>query len=101
MRLIDADALLKDLKDYRIYDANTYYGFNCAVDAIKEAPTVDAVPVVRCGDCKYFSGSDDKEGEATAIGNCRNESVRKFPCNANFFCAYGERREENNDGKAD
>ena len=46
MRLIDADSLM--------YEANSdgAYGY---VDAkqISEAPTIDAVPVVRCEDCKW------------------------------------------------
>ena len=44
MRLIDADALIKEA------NADGAYGY---VDAkqIADAPTVDAVPVVRCKDC--------------------------------------------------
>ena len=46
MRLIDADALKKSIKNM----PNDYYGDLCIGDAIKEidnAPTIDAVPVVR------------------------------------------------------
>ena len=44
MRLIDANALIKEA------NADGAYGY---VDAkqIADAPTVDAVPVVRCKDC--------------------------------------------------
>lgn len=53
-RLIDADALkLADFQDFSNADVFT------AIDA---APTVDAVPVVRCKDCIYatpfLDGSD-------------------------------------------
>lgn len=46
MRLIDADALPK------------YTGYALSADevatAVENAPTIDAVPVVRCKDCKYY-----------------------------------------------
>jgi hypothetical protein len=46
MRLIDADALLEKMK-------RTYRYFNIKFD-VEEAPTIDAVPVVRCKNCKQF-----------------------------------------------
>lgn len=53
MRLIDADAL--EVKYEFGYD---HYGILCVPyrdvnESIKKAKTVDAVPVVRCRDCKY------------------------------------------------
>ena len=48
MRLIDADALKKTIKNM----PNDYYGDLCVGDALKEidnAPTISAVPVVRGG----------------------------------------------------
>lgn len=42
-RLIDADALLKYKSDHETISTHLIYN----------APTVDAVPVVRCKDCKY------------------------------------------------
>ena len=57
---------------------------------IKEAPAVDAVPVVRCKDCKFrkstFSGADyfctvwDADESETAY------------VTETDFCSYGERR---------
>ena len=55
MRLIDADAL-----DYMrvqiIHRDGTVGGWNAVVMSltIKEAPTIDAVPVVRCKDCVHY-----------------------------------------------
>ena len=46
MRLIDADVLKEDLT--RFYDGEVV-----ARRLIDEQPTVDAVPVVRCKDCKH------------------------------------------------
>lgn len=71
MRLIDADALIKEAY------AEGAYGY---VDSkqIADAPTVDAVPVVRCKDCKYFK---------TRL--CENEDNYD-----DWFCADGERKYE-------
>ena len=71
MRPIDADALIKEA------NADGAYGY---VDALQIAiaPTVDAVPVVRCKDCKYFK---------TRL--CENEDSSD-----GWFCADGERKDE-------
>jgi hypothetical protein len=55
MRLIDGDALIKRL-DYCVSQGlggNIAFMFGHMVD---EAPTVDAVPVIRCKDCKWYYG---------------------------------------------
>ena len=69
-RLIDADAFLEKMKSTSRY-------FDVAFD-VEEMPTVDAVEVVRCKDCKHrYSDSwceyvDDDD---------------------NFYCARGERKD--------
>lgn len=65
VRLIDANELEKIVRDdIRIYDSNrTYNPFNQMkrdslvelAERIERAPTVDAVPVCRCGRCEYYS----------------------------------------------
>ena len=73
MRLIDADALM--------YEANSdgAYGY---VDAkqISEAPTVDAVPVVRCEKCVLH-------------GDCVTENAFLLVGIENPFCCVGKRKE--------
>lgn len=63
MRLIDADALMKVLdiaeecEECKHTDGifcGKYDQFSYACGAITNAPTVDAVEVVRCKDCKHF-----------------------------------------------
>ena len=49
--------------------------------AIDAQPTVDAVQVVRCKDCKYWNGETK--------GCVRNPCVE--PWRKNDFCSYGER----------
>lgn len=68
-RLIDADAIYKILESCEI-KKDTYgsllndwdHGYNCGIERaeseIECAPTIDAVPVIRCKDCKYYDGFD-------------------------------------------
>lgn len=60
-----------------------------AYDRIEAMPTIDAVPVVRCRECKHWSGRKDKPGEVTAIGYCDHPNHHIMPLNANWFCADG------------
>ena len=80
MRLIDADALIKEA-----YTEGAY-GY---VDAfqIASAPTVDAVPVVRCKDCIH--SYDDLCGLCCTCGPYVDCVVQP-----EFYCADGERKED-------
>ncbi len=81
-RLIDADALL-DRKFIR--DGNTIFCKKISAVDIDEAPTVDAVPVVRCKDCIH---RDD--------GSCpMDENYPWHDTKSDDYCSYGERRCEN------
>ena len=89
MRLIDADALIeehckgchKDIQD------------GCKTDPVcatlmwfEDAPTIDAVPVVRCKDCKHWHPDDDE-------GHCDNPDGLDNYARADDFCSYGERKD--------
>lgn len=50
---------------------------------IKEQPTVDAVPVVRCGECEHRKPPTDY---------C--EKLCKAYVPDDFYCKYGERKEK-------
>lgn len=60
------------------------------VDDIEDALAVDAVPVVRCKDCKHwgcYGGEDSHKGdcsELVGLESCMYEDD---------FCSYGERRD--------
>lgn len=66
MRLIDADAVAEAIKDEITEakgidaDPNFTAGLKLGLAYVNTAPTVDAVPVVRCKDCKRFA--PDKDG---------------------------------------
>ena len=78
MRLIDSDNLVPD-----ICDAEIEYGtkpVHFSANAIDLAPTVDAVPVVRCEKC-------------VAHGNCLAEHVFVSTGIENPYCCAGDRKE--------
>ena len=78
MRPIDADEL-KKLRDKYIRGE---IKFDDEYDLIDKCPTIDAVPVVRCKDCKYHD-----EGEYYIY--CWVLKT-KCPDDSEFFCKYGE-----------
>lgn len=82
MRPIDADSLIEDLellaKHEESFRQSVILG---VIHAVKARSTIDAVPVVRCKNCKYFE---------TQL--CENEDNYD-----NWFCADGERKDEANE----
>lgn len=96
MRLIDADTLFKFLKGQREKETGAYSkgrnnGINIAIGAIRNeqiCPTVDAVPVVRCKDCRYRH-----ELKVTGGVLCdHEEGLMSTKLKDTDFCPYGERR---------
>ena len=85
MRLIDADPLLEQMKRRKDYIGRP----SDPVCLVEDAPTVDAVPVVRCKDCIYGT---EMSGNIICHQPKHNEyetDIRSF----DWFCANGERRE--------
>ena len=88
MRLIDADLLSEAIYDNvpAPYEDASWAKENCLAE-IEAAQTIDAVPVVRCRECKY-RGTDDCifhiKGEPAD-----EELLLKLD---NDFCSYGEKR---------
>ena len=111
MRLIDADATIKYLREFRCKDCDRRKGMKngkirfcyeigeapcraCDIGDTTDyfldediSPTVDAVPVVRCKDCihyRYYGLSEETVSECK-IDHCENPD-------ADWFCADGERK---------
>ena len=87
MRLIDADKL-----DW------WYKGRNIR-RVIDDAPTVDAVPVVRCKDCKHLCVWNRKDLYAF----CPKTNIAFLPFDKDtraFFCSLGERKDGGDDRDA-
>ena len=92
-RLIDADAFLEKMKRTSRY-------FDAVFD-VEEMPTVDAVPVVRCRDCKYWGDEDGKlqNSDGVLFARCKVHNYlidgrhTGWCPTENDFCSYGERKE--------
>lgn len=80
MRLIDADALREFVEGlYTITWSHDYGGGikDACIDILNfivNAPTIDAVPVVRCKDCKWWDECDELD--------------------ENGYCHHGERKDD-------
>ena len=86
-RLIDADALYRKVKmETNPYGKPTidYDSGVKVLEWIDKAPTIDAVPVVRCKDCKWLYDEMDDYC-------CRSHRGLVRICE-NSFCSYGERK---------
>ena len=86
MRLIDVDALGVGRCSKDILPAAYCAGWNGLIGLIEKAPTIDAVPVVRCRECKWWQEDDD-------IGHCDNPDGLDNYAKPEDFCSYGERKE--------
>mgnify|MGYP006874779584 CR=1 FL=1 len=93
MRMIDADALLKSAG---IFEA-TMGARGCGksilhlakawlFNEVNKAPTIDAVEVVRCKDCRYWD--DDRR-----CNGIKNGLVLGYTA-GDDFCSYGERKSD-------
>ena len=111
IRLIDANALLQTIKfehDRIMQDPEVSKNMKWCeavcnhrvTEAIERSPTVDAVPVVRCKDCKhrgdygcpmyheeYIEWEDDGYHESEIVEHDRTRD--------DGFCDLGERRTDN------
>ena len=63
---------------------------------MEEAPAVDAVPVVRCSECKFGKLCIDADGHS--LIQCTNSNyptanVETWPLELDWYCAGGERRD--------
>ena len=98
MRLIDADALkavmietLECIKENPKMDGQERHIIAAIAtlgQMIDDAPTVDAVPVVRCKYCQHCSEYGDIEPKSLWCEEGKND-VNPFD-----FCCWGERREQ-------
>lgn len=92
MRLIDADTKLTVL----MHDEEWYTEEMTVDDLISKfadetPPTIDAVPVVRCKDCKWYKTNYSWNGKEHRVCVIEPyEPVRK----ADDFCSRVERKEE-------
>lgn len=89
MGLFDVDALESYLEK-RLTNKPELFGWLCA--RLADIPTIDAVEVVRCKDCKYYGWEQDP---------CHGRTERFCKSNRGLahvtkdsFCSYGKRKEQ-------
>ena len=99
MRLIDADRLSEAIYDNvpAPYEDASWAKENCLAE-IEVAQTVDAVPVVRCRECKHHRDKNEQEQQYLVedILICTSPDATDECWNAvwpDHFCSYGERKE--------
>lgn len=90
MKLIDVDALdIVGAEVDKSTDAASFVkGMKHVIKQLNNAPTADAIPVVKCGECKH--------------GNeCQYNGEKRYRCEfdipdalypPDFYCAHGERK---------
>ena len=96
-RLIDANEVIKailaerDKIPYELVSEKPFKhgnsmrgGIRKALRCIEQAQIVDAVPVVRCRECKHHHDCGTHFCDALGMD---------YPDDSEFFCAYGERKE--------
>ena len=82
MRLIDADKIrYRDMSDGQV-NGGVWYTF---IEDIQKQPTVDAVPVIRCKDCKWYEMGEEET-------YCRELGI--FNTDPTSYCSYARRKEE-------
>lgn len=101
MRLIDADALVSALNNGRLKEqTGRAVPFNAgvafALTMVEYAQTIDAVPVVRCKDCRWWDNSEDSPyGYCMAMKHgymSENWEIGIYRTyKGDFYCADGER----------
>lgn len=83
MRLIDGDTLWEKLDDEPWYDNADRD--EIALPIVAAAPTIDAVVVTRCMDCKHLVAVNVN---GKGIPTCRVSGMKVAP---NEFCSRGEK----------
>jgi hypothetical protein len=87
MRLIDADAMRTDWLEN---GENEYvYDTNAVLESIDAQPTINAVEVVRCKECKHWGTA--AAGETDHVKQCEYGS---YMVGESGYCVYGEMKKD-------
>lgn len=97
--LIDRDALNDAMyheafetdSDWQKWDSGCWIRYKMFENALASAPTIDAVPVVRCKDCKHYKFADNR---AFGMPVKRCEWTGFEDVDDNDFCSRAERSKE-------
>jgi len=86
MRLVDADAIFSN--ELLLVRAECYDAVHAVIEKINNAPTVDAIEVVRCKDCRWRNG----------LRCYHKRSSMNDLVGDNDFCSWGERGKDGKTG---
>ena len=92
MRLIDVDDLGVGRCSKDVLPAAYCAGWNGLFSLIENAPTVDAVVVTRCKDCKHYLIADEFDGGKRYMCDVTHFSYLNSDGDMHY-CSYGEPRE--------
>ena len=90
MRLIDADAIKYTARFTTYDDGKMTSDAIITKDEVDKLPTIDAVPVVRCEDCRFSFINENVDFKPLICGKTKMCGETK----PDWFCAGGKRREE-------
>lgn len=101
-KLIELDATLDALREAIVPAEDVGFGdeltdgyndgINMAVTVVSALPTVDAVPVVRCKDCKYWK-TGEGVNRSKKVKFCTYQIGHKYARHYKDFCSRGERKD--------
>lgn len=84
-RLIDAKPILMRWNTESLGRKEMY-------DMVKNAPMVDAVPVIRCRDCRWWHDNGTLPFKSSVTGFCeRLGTLEWFSTDYNDYCSFAER----------
>ena len=100
MKLIDADVFesVLDFADSDVCeespDGHCDFGFSRENirELLRDIPAVEAVPVVRCGECEYHYW-EQEPCHGKSVHYCKLPHMRGVEVFKEFFCYYGKRKE--------
>lgn len=83
MRLVDAELIVEEFwkPEYRTQTRRDF------IAVIDKSPTIDAIPVVRCINCKY-------KGVLWRETICDHPNGMLHKVKPDDFCSYGKRKED-------
>ena len=95
MRLGDLDALKAQLNKLPMM---SNWGEAFIPRLIDEQPTIDAVPVVRCRECKFYREFRTKRyNQPMRLCYRMGKHDMEYPVKPEDFCSYGQRKETDHD----
>lgn len=108
MRLIDADALRKDLvetlklceqwmadakdDETKVVSQANWFAFLEAKLRLDSEPTIDAVPVIRCKDCRHWCEMQNLTGACLRL--CAIDGALWLGTDSTDYCSFAERRDD-------